>query len=106
MPGGFPQSISTTQTIGLEKGYYKGVVFEIPGVEVEIDGDWIPYLAGNDEVIRAANPFKLNWRLSGDLLRKMGYGPGGNLTVEVRIRLVDDQWNALRLELPLTLSVE
>jgi len=105
MPGEPPQGISTTQSRSLEKGYYKGVVFDIPGAEVEIDGTWIPFTADNSEAIRAINPFTLDWRISGDLLRKMGYGPGDNSTVEGRVRLVDDQWNGLRLEIPFTVTI-
>ena len=103
-PKNLPASISVNETINLEKGYYKGVIFDIPGAEVLLDGQWIVYDAKNKDLILAHNPMNLEWRLNGDLLRKMGHTSGQ--TVEGQIVTVDDQWNGLRLEVPMTVQIK
>ena len=96
MPTSLPKAISTSETIDLEKGYFKGVIFDIPGAEVKINGEWIAYDAKNKGAILSQNPMNLEWRLNGTLLRKYGYSPGQ--TIQGQIITVDDQWNGLRLE--------
>lgn len=104
MAGEQPQFISFGKTAALGKGYYKGVVYDIPGAEIKVDGQWIPVSADNTDRIQASNPFIAEWRINGDLLRKMGYTLGE--TVEGRMLLVDDQWNGLRLEIPVNLQIK
>lgn len=96
LPSHLPDSVGTDGSFILEKGYYRGVIFDIPGAEVLVDGQWIAFDARNKDRILAMNPMDLEWRLDGDLLRKMGYTAGQ--TVEGRVLAVDDQWNGLRLE--------
>lgn len=103
MPSSIPASIGTDETIDLEKGYYKGVVFNIPGAEVKIGDEWIPFDAKNKDLILAQNPMNLEWRINGTLLRKYGYTPGQAL--QGQIITVDDQWNGLRLEKEFTIQV-
>lgn len=102
MAAEIPGSIGAGETSPLGKGYYKGVVFNIPGAEVKIGEEWIPATDENAERIKASNPFDVEWRVSGDLLKKYGYTPGQ--TVDGRMLLVDDQWNGLRLEVPFSIS--
>ena len=102
-PQNLPEAISTDETFELEKGYYKGVIFSIPGAEVKIDGVWVAFDNKNKDTILAQNPMNLEWRLNGNLLRKMGYTSGQ--TVEGKIITVDDQWNGLRLEKEISVQV-
>ena len=81
----------------------KGIIFDIPGAEVLIDGQWIVYDAKNKNLIFAQNPMNLEWRLNGALLRKYGYTPGQ--TLQGQIITVDDQWNGLRLEKDFTIQI-
>ena len=104
MPSSTPASIGTDETIDLEKGYYKGVVFNIPGAEVKIGDEWIPFDSTNKDLILAQNPMNLEWRLNGSLLRKYGYTPGQS--IQGQIITVDDQWNGLRLEIPMTITIQ
>ena len=97
-----PAAISWSETIAL-RGYYLGLVFDIPGAEVNINGEWIRYNAENKDLLLAQNPFTLEWRLNGTLLRKLGYKPGD--TVTGRIIAVDDQWNGLNLAKDITIDV-
>ena len=99
-----PSLIGNDETSILEKGYYKGVAFDIPGAEVKIGEEWIPATEDNSEIIKASKPFNAEWRLNGTLLRKIGYKPGD--TIEGRMFLVDDQWNGLRLEIPVNVIVK
>lgn len=103
-PQNLPESISTKETLSLEKGYYKGVIFSIPGAEVKINGEWIAFDNKNKDIILAQNPMNLEWRLNGDLLRKMGYSSGR--TIEGQIITVDDQWGDLMLEVPMTIIIK
>ena len=103
IPSSLPATIGMNETIDLEKGYYKGVIFDIPGAEVLIDGQWIAYNAKYNHLILPQNPMNLKWRLNGDLLRKMGYTSGQ--TVQGQIVTVDDQWNGLRLEVPVSIQI-
>ena len=103
MPDNLPKSIGAGETISLNKGYYKGVVFDIPGAEVKIGDEWIPFDAKNKDIILAQNAMTLEWRLNGTLLRKYGYTPGQ--TLQGQIVTVDDQWNGLRLEVPLSITI-
>ena len=103
MPSSIPTAIGTDETINLEKGYYKGVVFDIPGAEVKIGDEWIAYDAKNKDLILAQNPMTLEWRLNGALLRKYGYTSGQ--TLQGQIITVDDQWNGLRLEKDITIQI-
>lgn len=103
-PQNLPAAISDGETISLDKGYYKGVLFSIPGAEVKIGGDWIAFDNKNKEVILSQNPMTLEWRLNGDLLKKYGFTSGQ--TVEGQVITIDDQWGGLRLELPMTVQLK
>lgn len=87
----------------LTKGWYKGLIFNIPGAEVLVNGEWIPFTSENASRIKATNPMNLEWRLNGTLLRKYGYTPGQ--TLQGQIITVDDQWNGLRLEKDITIQI-
>lgn len=102
-PQNLPATISSGETLNLDKGYYKGVLFSIPGAEVKINGEWIAFDNKNKDIILYQNPMNLEWRLNGDLLKKYGYTPGQ--TVEGQIITVDDKWGGLRLEVPMTVQV-
>ena len=102
-PSTIPSSISLSETMELQKGYYKGVVFNIPGAEVMIGDEWIPFDSKNKDLILSQNPMNLTWRINGNLLKKMGYTAGQ--TVQGQIITIDDQWNGLRLEMPMTITI-
>lgn len=104
MPAALPSAIVTGDTLPLEKGLYKGILFDIPGAEVLIDGEWLAYDAKNKDRIQKQNPMDLAWRLNGDLLRKLGYTPGQ--TIEGRLVAVNDQWLSLRLDVPFTVQLQ
>ncbi len=106
MPTDLPATINWDQTAELCKGYYHGLAFDIPGAEVNINGEWIPFSDENKDLILAQNPFSLEWRLNGDLLRKLGYKQGDTITG--RIIAVDDQWNGLSLsqDISITMSAD
>lgn len=95
MPTKLPTSAKSSTTTSLDKGYYKGVIFDIPGAEVKVNGKWITYSEANKAQIKAQNPFKLEWRLNGDLCKKMGYGAGK--TLKGKVIVVDDKWNGLNI---------
>jgi hypothetical protein len=103
MPLDLPISVGWSQTAALSKGYYHGLVFNIPGAEVKVNGEWIRCNADNKDLILAQNPFTLEWRLNGDLLRKLGYKQGD--TVKGKVIAVDDQWNGLSLSQEITIEV-
>ena len=103
MPNGLPSTIHTANTITLNKGYYKGVVFDIPGAEVEINGEWIAYSDANKSLIMSQNPMTLEWRLNGDLLRKFGYSSGQSISGCIIV--VDDQWHGLNISKDVTIHV-
>ncbi len=103
MPKELPTNISLNQTAELSKGYYHGLAFDIPGAEVNINGEWISFSDENKEAILAQNPFTLEWRLNGNLLRKFGYKQGDTITGH--IIAVDDQWNGLSLSQDFNITV-
>ncbi|MBQ6761482.1 MAG: hypothetical protein IJP49_01900 [Bacteroidales bacterium] len=98
-----PGSMALDETVSLNKEWYKGLIFNIPGAEVKINGEWIPFTAENASRIKATNPMNLEWRLNGTLLRKYGYTSGQ--TLQGQIITVDDQWNGLRLEKNITIQI-
>lgn len=103
-PQNLPASISAGETINLDKGYYKGVLFSIPGAEVKVNGEWIAFDNKNKDVIMSQNPMNLEWRLDGERLQKYGYTSGQ--TIEGQIITVDDKWGGLRLEVPMTIKIQ
>lgn len=103
-PQNLPASISAGETITLDKGYYKGILFSIPGAEVKVNGEWIAFDNKNKDIIMSQNPMNLEWRLNGELLQKYGYTSGQ--TVEGQIITVDDKWGGLRLEVPMTIKIQ
>lgn len=95
MPTKLPTSAKSSTTTTLDKGYYKGVIFDIPGAEVKVNGKWITYSEANKAQIKAQNPFKLEWRLNGELAKKYGYTAGH--TLKGKVIVVDDKWNGLNI---------
>lgn len=85
--------VKQSETKSLEKGSYKGIVFNIPGAEVNINGQWIAFDGKNRDAIMAQNPFSMKWRISGVLLRKLGYKQGD--TMKGQFVTVDDKWSGL-----------
>ena len=104
MPANLPGGISTAGTVALERGYYHGIVFDIPGAEVKVNGQWIRCNAENADLIKSQNPMTLEWRLNGTLLRKLGYKPGDTVTGQVVT--VDDEWNGLNITTDISIRVE
>ena len=99
-----PTSLKANETVALEKGYYKGIIFNIPGTEVLIDGEWIACTQDNADKIKAQNPMNLEWRLNGGLLSKYGYKTGD--TVSGQLVAVDDEWNGLSLVKDITFTID
>ena len=95
MPTNLPTSIQSSKTISLNKWYYKWVIFDIPWAEVKINWQWIAYNESNKSLIKTQNPMTLEWRLNGDLCKKMWYKWK---TVNWKIIVVDDQWNGLNID--------
>ena len=95
MPTSLPIDLKANETTPLKKGYYHGVVYQIPGAEVNINGQWIPFTNDNKDLIFSQNPMNLEWRLNGTQLNSYGYGPGD--TIEGQMIAVDDQWNGLNI---------
>ena len=104
MPTNLPTSIKTDENITLEKGYYHGVIYQIPGAEVNINGQWIPFTGDNRELIFSQNPMNLDWRLNGKTLNNYNYKPGD--TISGQIIAVDDQWNGLNITKDFSVNVE
>lgn len=103
MPSGLPTLVNTSETVSLSKGYYKGVIFDIPWAEVKINWQWTTYNNANKPIIKAQNPFSLEWRINGDLCRKMGYkwkAAAGKVIV------VDDQWNGLNISSDFNVNIQ
>ena len=104
MPTDLPTSLKTDETIDLEKGYYHGVIYQIPGAEVNINGQWIDFSDDNKNLILTQNPMTLKWRLNGKLLNKYNYKPGD--TINGQIIVVDDMWNGLNITKDFSFSIE
>lgn len=96
MPLFLPVTVGDGPYVPLEKGFYKGVIFDIPGAEVKIDGLWITADAASSNDIKSRDPFTLEWRLNVPKLIAMGYGNGD--TVTGRVIAVDDQCRGLDIE--------
>ena len=104
MPRVLPTSLKTDETINLQKGYYHGTIYQIPGAEVNIDNQRIEFSDDNKEVILAQNPMTLKWRLNGRLLNKYNYKPGD--TINGQILVVDDIWNGLNITKDFSVNIE
>ena len=96
MPLSLPVTVGEGPYVQLEKGFYKGVIFDIPGAEVNIDGEWVSAIAANQNRIKSQDPFTLQWRLNVPKLISMGYG--NNSTITGHVIVVDDQFAGLNLE--------
>jgi len=103
MPENLPTELSINETKELSKGSYMGVVFNILGAEVLIDGEWTACTEQNATKIKAQNPFSLEWRLNGGLCQQYGKKTGD--VIEGTIILVDDQWNGLSITLPFSVTL-
>lgn len=104
MPTSLPTNLKTDETVTLEKGYYHGVIYQIPGAEVNINGEWMAFTDDNKDLILAQNPMNLEWRLNGESLNNYNYKPGD--TVNGQIIVVDDQWNGLNITKDFSVDVE
>lgn len=104
MPAAESLTVKQGEALNLEKGYYHGVIFNIPGAEVKINGEWIAFSQANESLIKAQNPMTLQWSLNGGQLRKLGYKQGD--TVKGHILVVDDQWQGLTISKDFTVKVE
>lgn len=103
MPTALPTNLKADETVALEKGYYHGIVYQIPGAEVNINGQWIAFTDENKEIILSQNPMTLEWRLNGELLNSYSYKSGD--TVDGQIIAVDDMWNGLSLAKAFSVSI-
>ena len=102
MPTSLPTNIQANETTPLEKEYYHGVVYQIPGAEVNINGQWIAFTDDNKNLILNQNPMNLEWRLNGKLLNNCK-------TVDIingKIIAVDDKWNGLNITKDFSFSIE
>lgn len=104
MPTALPTNLKTDETIDLEKGYYHGVIYQIPGAQVSINGQWIDFSDENRDIILTQNPMTLKWRLNGNLLNKYNCKPGD--IVNGQIIVVDDKWNGLNITKDFSINVD
>lgn len=104
MPTSIPTNLKSDETTPLEKWYYHGVVYQIPGAEVNINGQWVPFTDDNKSLIFSQNPMNLEWRLNGETLNNYNYKPGD--TINGQIIAVDDQWNGLNIAKNFSVNIE
>ena len=104
MPTSLPVNLKSNETTPLEKWYYHGVVYQIPGAEVNINGQWIPFTDDNKSLIFSQNPMNLEWRLNGETLNNYNYKPGD--TISGQIIAVNDQWNGLNITKDFSVNME
>ena len=104
MPTSLPTNLKSNETTPLDKWYYHGVVYQIPGAEVNINGQWIPFINDNKELIFSQNPMNLERRLNGETLNNYNYKPGD--TINGQIIAVDDQWNGLNITKDFSVNIE
>ena len=104
MPTALPTNLKADETFTLKKGYYHGIIYQIPGAEVKINDQWIAFTDNNKDLILAQNPMNLEWRLNGELLNKYGYKQGDTATGHILV--VDDQWNGLTITKDFSVSLE
>lgn len=98
-----PATLTEGTTASLSQGYYHGVVFNIPGAEVNINGEWVPFTNANFDRIKKQNPFTLQWRLNSEYLPMMGYTRGTTITGQ--LIAVDDQWHGLNITQDVTITI-
>ncbi|MBO4849517.1 MAG: hypothetical protein J5529_01300 [Prevotella sp.] len=98
-----PTSITEGKTAALQRGYYHGVVFNIPGAEVNINGEWVLFSKANQERIMSQNPFTLQWRINSEYFPLMGYKRGDS--VKGQLIAVDDQWQGLNITQDVTITI-
>lgn len=103
MPNNLPNNLKSDKIISLDKWYYKWVIFDIPWAEVNINWERIPYNNENKSKIKNTNPMDLEWRLNGNLCRKMWY-KWKNL--EWKIIVVDDKWNGLNIDKKISTNIQ
>ena len=103
MPTDLPSSIQASKTATLNKWYYKWVIFDIPWAEVKINWQWIAYNDANKSQIISQNPMNLEWRINGDLCKKLWYKWK---TISWKIIVVDDKWNGLNIDKDISVWVE
>ena len=102
MPTSTPTNLRADETATLNKGYYHGVVYQIPGAEVNINGQWIAFTDDNKNLILNQNPMNLEWRLNGKLLNNCKTGD----IINGKIIAVDDKWNGLNISKDFSFSIE
>ena len=90
--------------VDVETDLLSGIIFNIPGAEVLIDGQWIAYSDNNKDLFLTQNPMTLQWRLNSDLLRKTGYKQGDTLPGQILV--VDDQWRGLNISTDFSIKIE
>ena len=103
MPTNLPSTLQFSKTAALNKWYYKGVIFDIPWAEVKINWQWVAYNDANKSQIKGQNPMNLEWRINGDLCRKMWYKWK---SVSWKIIVVDDKWNGLNIDKDFSISIQ
>ena len=104
MPISLPTNLKTDETIELGKWYYHGIIYQVPGAEVKINGQWVAFTDNNKDLIHTQNPMNLEWRLNWELLNNYNYKTGD--TINGQILVVDDMWNGLNLAKDITLNIE
>ena len=104
MPTDLPTNLRADETIDLNKWYYHGVIYQIPGAEVNINGQWIAFSDDNKDLILTQNPMTLKWRLNGELLNNYNYKPWD--TINGQIVVVDDKWNGLNITKDFSINIE
>ena len=102
MPTAIPTNLDINETIALDKGYYHGVVYQIPGAEVNINGQWIAFTDNNKDLILSQNPMTLEWRLNGELLNNYKSGD----IISGKIIAVDDKWNGLNISKDFSFTID
>ena len=102
MPTSTPTNLRADETVTLDKGYYHGVVYQIPGAEVNINGQWIAFTDNNKDLILSQNPMNLEWRLNGELLNNCKSGD----IINWKIIAVDDKWNGLNISKDFSFTID
>lgn len=99
-----PSEINEWSTISLEKWFYKWIIFDIPGAEVNINWEWIPYNQENESFIKSQNPIYLKWRLNWKLCKKMWYNQ--NNPIKWKIITTDDNFNWLNITKDISINIK